>query len=153
MRPEGGRRRCPMPEASKINVKRVILGGVLGGIVWSLWSMIINMTMLAKRYAQAQASGEFLKEPRYPAFLLWYILILIVLSMGLAWLYAVSRASLGPGPVSAMRVGLVVGLIGSLPFNFAQSAWAPISRYFPLGWLLEGVVGCILATVFAAWYY
>jgi len=142
-----------MPAASKINTKRVIVGGILGGVVWGLWSMIINMTMLAKRYEEAQAVGEFLAKPRYPAFLLWYILILIVLSMGLAWLYAVSRATLSPGPLSAMKVGLIVGLVGSVPFCFAQSAWAPISRYFPLGWLLEGLVGCILATLFAGWYY
>ena len=142
-----------MPEASKINCKRVIVGGILGGVAWTLWSMIINMTLLSGRYETAQAADEFLKEPRYPGFLLWYSLILIVLSMGLAWLYAVSRASLGPGPLSALKVGLVVGVIASVPFNFAQSAWAPISRYFPLAWFLEGLVGCILATLFAAWYY
>ncbi|MCI0567390.1 MAG: hypothetical protein L0Z52_04250 [Acidobacteria bacterium] len=142
-----------MPTASKINCKRVIVGGILGGVVWSLWTMIINTALLSQKYAEAQAAGEFLAEPRYPLFLLWYILILIVLAMGLAWLYAISRATLGPGPLSAMKVGLVVGLVGSVPFNFAQSAWAPISRYFPLGWLLEGLVGCILATLFAGWYY
>jgi hypothetical protein len=142
-----------MPDASKINCKRVIVGGILGGVAWNLWSMIINMSMLGRRYAEAQAAGEFLKEPRYSWFPLWYILILIVLSMGLAWLYAASRNTLGAGPVSAMKVGLVVGIIASVPNSFAQSAWAPISRYFPLGWLLEGLVGCILATLFAAWYY
>jgi 1,4-dihydroxy-2-naphthoate octaprenyltransferase len=142
-----------MPASSKVNFQRVFVGGILGGVVWSLWSMIINTALLAKKYAAAQAAGEFLSQPRYPLFLLWYILILIVLSMGLAWLYAVSRAALGPGPLSAMKVGLVVGLIGSVPTSFAQSAWAPFSRYFPLGWLLEGLVGCILATLFAGWYY
>jgi hypothetical protein len=142
-----------MPAASKINSKRMIVGGILGGVVWGLWSMIVNTAFLSKKYGEAQAVGEFLREPRYPLFLLWYILILIVLSMGLAWLYVVSRATLGPGPLSAIKVGLVVGLIGSVPSSFAQSAWAPISRYFPLGWLLEGLVGCTLATLFAAWYY
>jgi len=142
-----------MPDASKINCKRVILGGILGGVVWNLWSIIINMALLGKRYEAAQAAEEFLKEPRYPGFVFWYILILMVLSMGLAWLYAVSRATLGPGPLSALKVGLVVGIIATVPGNFAGSAWDPISRMFHLGWLLEGLVGCILATLFAAWYY
>jgi len=142
-----------VPDASKINCKRVVLGGILGGVVWNLWSIIINMAFLAKRYATAQAAGEFLKEPRYPGFVVWYMLLLIVLAIGLAWLYAASRATLGAGPLSALKVGLVVGLIGSVPFNFAESAWAPISRFFPLGWTLEGLGGCILATLFAGWYY
>jgi hypothetical protein len=142
-----------MPAASKINSKRVIVGGILGGVVWSLWGMIINTALLSKKYGEAQAAGEFLADPRYPLFLLWYILILIVVSMGLAWLYAVSRATLGPGPLSAIKVGLVVGLIGSVPSSFALSAWLPVSRYFPLGWLLEGMIGCTLATLFAGWYY
>ncbi|MCI0408052.1 MAG: hypothetical protein L0191_05710, partial [Acidobacteria bacterium] len=73
-----------MPTASKINCKRVIVGGILGGVVWSLWTMIINTALLSQKYAEAQAAGEFLAEPRYPLFLLWYILILIVLAMGLA---------------------------------------------------------------------
>jgi hypothetical protein len=142
-----------MPETSKMNVKRVVMGGILGGVAWSAWSMILNAALLAHKYEEAQANREFLQEPRYPMFILWYILIHLFVSIGLAWLYAASRGTLGAGPVAALKVGLTVGLIGSLPFAFAQSAWAPISRYFALGWFLEGVGGCMLATLFAAWYY
>ena len=142
-----------MSDTSKINCKRVVLGGILGGIVWALWSMIIHMTLLARRYEAAQANGEFLAEPRYPGFVVWYMLLLIALGIVLAWLYAASRATLGPGPLSAVKVGLAVGLIQAIPANFAGSAWAPISRYFHLGWVLEGLVGCVLATLFAGWYY
>lgn len=139
--------------AAPINRNRVLVGGILGGVAWNLWSIIINVGMLGKRYPEAQAAREFLPEPRYAFFPVAYIVILLAMGIGVAWLYAVSRNTLTPGPGSAMKVGLVVGIVSTLPMNFALSAWFPGSRMFPLGWTLEGLIGCILAALVAGWYY
>jgi hypothetical protein len=36
-----------------VNTRRVILGAVAGGVVWSIWSTIVNLVILEPRYAAA----------------------------------------------------------------------------------------------------
>jgi hypothetical protein len=135
------------------NCKRIVVGGLLGGLVWNVWSVIINAGLLAKYYAAEGQAGHLLPEPRYAFFMGYWILTLFVLGIGLAWLYASSRSTLGPGPLSALKVGLVTGIIAGFPGNLAQATWSPVSRFVPLGWMLDIVVGCVLATLVAGWYY
>ena len=38
-----------------VNTRRVILGAVAGGVVWSIWSTIVNLVILEPRYAMSMA--------------------------------------------------------------------------------------------------
>jgi hypothetical protein len=138
-----------------MNCKRIVVGGLLGGLCWNVWSIIVNDVLLSGSYANEQQGGGLLKEPRHGIviFIGVWIVILLAMGIGLAWLYAASRATLGPGPVSALKVGAVAGVVAGVPGNFAQMNWAPISQWVPLGWMAEMVLGCILATLVAGWYY
>ncbi len=136
-----------------INSKRVLIGAIAGGVVWFVWSMIINFTVLGARYEAAQQTGQFLKEPRYPFFVGQWIIILFLLSYILAWLYASTRTTLGPGPGTALRIGLLVGFAIGFPLNFSFATWSPLDRIFPLWWMLELWVGAVLATLVAGWLY
>ena len=136
-----------------VNTRRVLLGALAGGVVWNIWSIIINLVVLRARYAAAQADGTFLAHPRYPFFVGAWIVMLFILAYIVAWLYASVRATRGAGPKTAAVVGLFVGFAAGLPTNFAQATWAPISRHFPLWWMLELWVGAILASVVAGWIY
>jgi len=133
--------------------KRILVGGLLGGLLWNIWSVMMNFALLGKLYSEGQASGHFLTEPRYGFFTGAWIGMLFLLGIGLAWLYAVARGTLGKGPVTALKVGLVVGLIAGFPSNFAQATWSPLPRMTALGWMLDTLGGCILATLVAGWYY
>ena len=135
-----------------INRARVWLGGVAGGVVWSLWIFLIGMWQ-APVYAAAESQGWFLKQPRYPHFALQWILLLFVVSILLAHLYAWSRNTLGPGPKAALKVGALVGFCAGFPGNFGQAAWSPVPRMLPFGWMLDLWGGAILATLVAAWLY
>lgn len=139
--------------AIPLNMKRIILGGILGGLIWNIWSLIINVGFLGKYYQAEQSMGHLLAQPRYDFFIGAWIVLVFVLGIGLAWIYAAARNALGPGPGTALRVGLVVGLISSLPGNFAASAWSPVRRLVPFGWLLDYLIGIILATLVAGWFY
>jgi hypothetical protein len=136
-----------------LNCKRIVIGGLLGGLVWNIWSFIINGVLLSGRYENEILGGRLMRESRYPYFLAYWVVLLFLLGMGLAWLYAASRSSLGPGPLSAVKVGLVVGIIGGLPGNLAQMFWAGVSQWMPLGWAADMVGGCVLATLASGWYY
>jgi len=139
--------------ATALNCKRIVLGGILGGLCWNVWSMIINVAILGKQYEAGIAAGHLLAQPRYGFFIGEWILMVFLLSIGLAWIYAASRSTLGPGPGSALKVGVVVGIVSSFPGNFAQAAWSPLPRTLPLWWMMDMLVGTILATLVAGWFY
>ena len=136
-----------------VNTRRVLVGALAGGVVWFVWSTLINFLVLRQRYEAAQQAGVFLKEPRYPFFVGAWIVILFVLAYIVAWLYASLRATRGPGPATALQVGLMVGFAAGFPLSFSTATWSPISRAFPLWWMLELWVGAILATLVAGWLY
>jgi hypothetical protein len=135
------------------NKTRIWLGGLAGGIVWVIWSLIVQFAYLAHRYASAQASGQLLRQSRYPFFLGQWIITLLLLGIVMAHLYAWARPSLGPGPKTALKIGFLVGFAAGFPENFAQASWSPLARAFPTAWMLEMWVGAIFATLVAGYLY
>jgi len=138
-----------------INRKRVLLGTIAGWVVWAVWSMVVNAVVLAPQYEASEAAGQLLNPPRYspPVFLVsWFVTLLIVTGIA-AHLYAWVRGTLGPGPGTALRVGILVGFVAGFPLSLSVATWVPVERIVPLWWMLDLWVGAILATVVAAWLY
>jgi len=136
----------------KLNQARVWLGGIAGGVVWTVWSFFIGMKQ-GPYYEAMQKQGLFLKEARYPFFAGQWILLIFVMSIILAYLYAWSRNTAGPGPKTALKLGILVGFCAGFPGNFAQATWSPIPRELPLGWMLDMWIGMILASLVAGYLY
>jgi hypothetical protein len=136
-----------------INKSRIWIGGFAGGVVWVIWSSILGMGVLAPRYPAVQNAGLFLKESRYPFFVGQWIIMLFVLAIILSHLYAWTRATLSPGPGTAIKVGFLVGFAAGFPLNFGTAAWSTLPRIFPLIWMLDMWVGAILATLVAGYFY
>jgi hypothetical protein len=137
-----------------VNRGRVWLGGLAGGVVWFVWSFLVNQFIITNaRYEAAQNAGLFLKQPRYPFFVGQWIVILFILAIIVAHLYAWARQTLGAGPGTALKIGFLVGFAAGFPENFGQATWSAADRIFPLGWMLEMWVGAILATLVAGWLY
>jgi hypothetical protein len=119
-----------------------------------IWSFVVGFLIIGMpRYQEMQNTGMFLKEPRYPAFQAQWIVMLFILAIIVAHLYAWTRATLGAGPKTALKVGALVGFMSGFPTNFGTATWAPIERIFPMGWMLELWVGSILATLVAGALY
>jgi len=136
----------------KLNQARIWIGGIAGGVVWSAWSLFIGMRQ-APLYDAMQKQGLFLKVSRYPFFTGQWILLLFVMSILLAYLYAWSRATAGAGPKTALKIGMLVGFCAGVPSNFGAAAWSPMPRMLPLGWMLDLWIGAILASLVAGFLY
>lgn len=136
----------------KLNTARVWMGGFAGGVVWTIWSFLLGLKT-QPFYAAMQNAGLFLKQPRYSFFVGQWILLLFVMSILLAYLYAWSRATAGPGLKTALKIGMLVGFCAGLPSNFAQATWSPVPRILPLAWMLELWGGAMLAAVVAGFLY
>ncbi len=136
-----------------INRKRVFVGGLAGGLVWFVWSSLVNAVILGTRYQELAGSGLLLEEQRYSFFVGAWALTLMLLSLVLAWVYAAARVALGAGPGTALKLGLVFGFVAGFPNNLAQATFSAVPRVMPLWWMLDLWVGAVLAALMAAWLY
>ena len=137
---------------STINTGRVIQGGLLAGFVINAISMLNNSMIVGKKIMEAQQAGQFLQQPRFAFMPAWLIMMFLV-GIGLVWLYAAVRTRLGPGPGTALTVGIIVGLLAGVPENVAAAAWGTSGRYLPFMWTLERVVSYAIGTLVGAWWY
>jgi hypothetical protein len=142
-----------MAEQSWVNLRRVALAGLAGGIVWSGWNAFINLWVLQERYALAVEGERLLLEPRYSFYVPGSYAILFVLSLIIAWLYAWIRPARGKGPLTALPIGFLVGLVAGLPTNYYVVSLVDIDKLFPLWWMLDFWVGSILAALVASFVY
>ena len=136
-----------------VNTRRVALGALAGGVVWSIWSTIVNLVILEPRYAAAQNSKMMLAHARYPLFPVYWYVTIFLLAYVVAWLYSSVRATRGAGPGTALTVGLLVGFAAGFPINLSVAAWGPMNRHLPLWWMLDLWLGAIMASLVAGWLY
>jgi hypothetical protein len=101
----------------------------------------------------AQNTGLFLKTPRYSFFVAQWTILVFILAIAVAHLYAWARQTLGPGPGTALKIGFLVGFFAGFPENFAQETWSAVDRALPFGWMVEMWLGAILAALVAGWLY
>ena len=137
---------------AKINTGRVIQGGLIAGLVINLVSFVNNAVIAGPKLMAAREAGKFLLTPRFPFFPAWMI-AMFLLGLELVWLYAAVRPRFGPGPKTALTVGVVVGVLSAVPDNLANAAWGLSGRYLPFMWAVERVVACSLGALVGAWWY
>ena len=113
---------------------------------------IINMVILMPKYQFAQANHLMLPQPRYPLFVVYWFVTLFLLTYILTWAYVSVRNVFGPGPITALRVGFLIGFVMSFPSvsrwrpgrpSAALSCWVADAR--PVGGLNPGHPGLRLA--------
>lgn len=135
-----------------MNWKRVFIGGLAAGLLINVIDLVVGAFVLEPRYKALQALGVFLAEPRLPFMPLW-ILGQLAIGLILAYLYAATRTTLGPGPRTAAVVGLLAGLLTHVPYNVVAASWYPSGRYIPLVTMLAGLVELVLGAMVAGCLY
>ena len=135
-----------------MNWKRIALGGLLAGVVMNALDFAVGIFVLGERYKQFQDAGIFLKEPRLPFVPIW-IAGIFVMGFVAAWFYAAVRPRLGPGPQTALLVGLVLGLVGHVMYNVSAASWGLQGRFMPLVWMVSGIAQLVVGTLVAGWVY
>jgi len=135
-----------------VNTKRVLIGALVGGVVWNVWSIVVNQFLLGERYQRATEAGFFQEKPRLPFLPLW-IITLFAVAWIIASLYGAVRTAWGPGPMTALKLGVMVGFAIGLPGNLAMAAWGTFGRIFPFCWALDLGLGSVFAALIAGWLY
>ena len=135
----------------RINYGRVVLGGLVAGVVLNIGETVLNALILMKDWEDAmRAIG---KEPLGGAAIAVMIVLLFGLGVLSVWLYAAIRPRFGPGPKTAICAGLAVW---ALSYAFPSISGIPTgvfpTRLFVIA-TIWGLVEAPIATLVGAWLY
>ncbi len=137
---------------SKINFGRVLIGGLVAGVILNLGEWILNEKVLGAEMKEMMAKHNFVM-PTGPNFIIMAVAVTFVLGIVMIWLYAMIRPRLGPG-VKAAIIAAVVMWFGVYLYNagfFVMLFGSPInSMAIACGW---GLVEYSLAAIVGAWLY
>jgi hypothetical protein len=114
-----------------INTGRVVLGGIVAGLVINAGELIANFFLFADQFAMLNENLG-LPEPSGTAIVLFNV-VGIALGMGTVWQYAAIRPRFGPGPKTGICAGLAVwGFFYLLP-----GVTMHLMGMYPLGLLAQ----------------
>jgi hypothetical protein len=135
----------------KINMVRVILGGLLAGLIINLGEFVLNGVILKKDLEEVMRSIN--KPPISDSAVAVFLVLGFVLGIIIVWIYAAIRPRFGPGPKTAICAGLTVW---ALAYLYTAAGQAPIGL-FPTRLLVIGTVWGLfelaIAAVAGAWLY
>ncbi|MCK5652418.1 MAG: hypothetical protein KAJ42_13615, partial [Gemmatimonadetes bacterium] len=93
----------------KINIGRVVMGGLVAGL-------IINIAEMTSQVVFADWYAEFFESLNLPEMgggdLAALVIGGFVIGIVITWTYAAMRPRFGPGPKTALLAGLVIWLVG-----------------------------------------
>jgi hypothetical protein len=130
----------------RINLARVIIGGVVAGIVSDVLSYLVDGVLLAHRWTVGMRA---LGHPNMPPNMwIGFSLLGIVTGIALIWIYAAIRPRLGAGVKTAIYAGVAVWIVGVLVpnvgFMLVTGLFAKhLALYTTAGGLVEIVAAAI----------
>jgi hypothetical protein len=136
---------------SGIDHGRLLLGGILAGLIINIGEFIFNVPVAGAAY-DASLARLGLAPPGATAISV-FVLLCFVLGILAVWLYAAIRPRLGPGVRTALYAGLFVWiLVSAFPGigNAVLGFTPPWLVMLTVAWQLFEVP---LATVVGAWVY
>lgn len=136
---------------SGINLKRMLLGGLVAGLFVNLTETFFNMVLMAKPFEEAMKALNL--PPMSPAALGFFMAWGLIQGLLSVWLYAAIRPRYGEGPATAIRAGLFIWVFAFLMPGLSNAAL----NIMPLKATLMGsawsFVEAPLTAVIGAWFY
>ena len=136
---------------NKINFTRVILGGLVAGVVLNIGEFILNDLILG---AQMR---DFFRRLNLPdpggSFIAVAVILTLVIGVVVVWIYAAMRPRLGPGPKTAICAGVIAWIFVCVYCGVING----IILQVPTNILIIGIAWCfveyVLAAIAGAWLY
>jgi hypothetical protein len=136
----------------KINMGRVILGGLVAGIVIDAFEGVLNGVVLENQWIAYMSSIG--KPPAFSASqLIWVNVIGLAYGILTVRLYAAIRPRFGPGPRTALRAGIAIWLIGYLLPNMTYVVVGLAPQNLTIIALAVEIVEVLLAALAGAALY
>ena len=134
-----------------INLGRVILGGLLAGLVINIGETILNVVVLA------QAMEDVLKARNLPVVggpaIGGFVFFAFILGIATVWLYAAIRPRFGAGARTAIIAGLAVWYFAYFYRASANTLMGMYPAKLAAVGVVWGLVEICLASIAGAWMY
>lgn len=135
---------------NRINVKGVIIGGLVAGLVLNVVDYVLYGVWLAPDMAAAlQAAGKRPIDSLIPLF----ILLDFVYGIALVQLYAAIRPRFGPGPGTAAKAGIFVWVLIALLHAIGEAPMGLLPMRLYVVGTIVGLIEFPLAAVAGAKFY
>ncbi len=135
----------------KINMGKVILGGLIAGVVINIGEFALNMGILGGAWEEAMKALN--RPPIGNESAVFFVLLCFGLGILGVWTYAAIRPRFGAGPTTAICAGL---LLWALAVLYPSAGMIPMGL-FPTKLILYAIVWDLveipLAVIAGAWVY
>ena len=134
----------------KINWVRVLLGGLLAGLVINIFEYVTNGIVLAASWdAAMKALGRQLSMSAIAVFIVGGF----IGGIAAIWLYAAARPRFGPGPKTAALTGFAYWVVGYALPTLGQIPLGLFPRRLLVIGVVVGLLEIIVGSVVGAWLY
>jgi hypothetical protein len=138
---------------AKINVGRVLLGGLLAGVVLNIGEAVLNAVILADTMKQDFDRLRLPDPTTNPTFLVRVVGITFFLGIAIVYLYAAIRPRFGAGWKTAACAGVLAWFFVYLYAGYVYVTLGVVSmKPFLIG-LPWGIAEYILGAIAGAWLY
>jgi hypothetical protein len=135
---------------STVNWKRVIVGGLVAGLVMNLSQIVLNVFAFSSESEAAMTRMNL--EPAGGGAALIFLVDTFLIGVLIVWLYASVSPRYGAGPRTALLIGIVIAfLVRIIPsINFGAFGMFPVSLLMIAGaWgLIEVLIAALLGCRF-----
>jgi len=128
----------------KINVQRVVLGGLVAGLVLNVFDFVSYGMVFKVDYDNAMRALN--RPPVSNAMIGWFVGLDFLFGIFLIWLYAAIRPRFGPGPKTAAIAGVAYWVLFGLLHSLSE---APMGL-FPQNLYVSSTAIMLVAVVVAA---
>jgi hypothetical protein len=137
---------------NKMNKGRILLGGLLAGLVINIGEFVLNGVLLAEPMKEEYHRLGLPVVPSVKTISIWVVLTFI-LGIAIVYLYAMIRPRSGPGLKSALWAGLIAWFFVHFYVGVSYHAMG----LWPLGLTLIGMVWGLfeytIGAITGAWAY
>ena len=135
----------------KINIGRVLLGGLLAGLIVNIGETILNVAVAGQAMEAALAARNL--PPVGGSAIGGFVFITFLVGILTVWLYAAIRPRFGPGPRTAVIAALVVWFFAYLHQSVAMVLMGILPASVTALGTVWGLVEIVVASIAGAWVY
>jgi hypothetical protein len=136
---------------SRINMSRVLIGGLVAGLIVNIGEGLLNGVVLADDWVSAMAALN--RPPMDPGLIPWFFVFGFGLGFMLVWVYAAIRPRMGPGVGTAVCAATAVWGLSNLYPNLFTIVVGLLPTRLVMISIVWGLVETIIAAIAGAWIY
>lgn len=135
----------------RINLGRVILGGIVAGIIIDVIEYVLNAIVLADRW-NAIIAAHNLAQFTTSAIIVFNIIGLVT-GIAAVWTYAAIRPRFGEGPATAVIAALLIWVVSYLLPDVGNAVIGLYTSSITLILVCVGLVEIVIATLVGGYIY